>query len=91
MSMKARLGLRDSVMGHFDADNVASGPLCRARIRVTCLLLCTGSIGLWLELGCRCDVRLRARLSHSLVIMRGQCQKRCLGVSSRSRARVRVR
>ena len=55
-------------MGDVNADNVGSGPVARATVRVMCSVRCTGRIGLWLELGCSCDVRLRARLSLRLMI-----------------------
>lgn len=48
---------------------LGSGSQARARVRIRLLVRCTGKIGLLLQLRSVCDVRVRASLSFSFVLL----------------------
>lgn len=58
-------------MRDFNGDGVVWGSGARDKVRVMLLVRCMGSIGLWLELWCRINVRVRARLRFSGVMCYG--------------------
>ena len=61
-------------MGYIDGDGEVYGPVARTRVRGRCFVICTGKIGLQLELGFSSDVRWRVELRFKVAVRHGRCR-----------------
>lgn len=58
-------------MGNVDVKSEVSDPWARASVRVTCPVNCTGRIGIRLEFGSDCNVRMNVKLKVSITMRLG--------------------